>query len=119
VLQPEAGIGEPGGTHLVQLGEHLLDELLVLVGPFGLGLVAHDDGGHGGLLYRSALLTHTRPETHRCAIPQVDTNVAWAARHSGMSHSREEIEETLARYVAVREQIDAGNGTWTDLLQFF
>ena len=36
-----------------------------------------------------------------------------------MSHPREEIEKTLARYVEVREEIDAGNGTWTDLLQFF
>ncbi|MBV9041944.1 MAG: nuclear transport factor 2 family protein [Acidimicrobiia bacterium] len=36
-----------------------------------------------------------------------------------MSHPREEIEETIARYIAVREEIDAGNGTWTDLLQFF
>jgi hypothetical protein len=36
-----------------------------------------------------------------------------------MSHPRQEIEQTLARYVALREQIDAGNGTWTDLLQFF
>src|ERR1700760_1160430 len=36
-----------------------------------------------------------------------------------MSHPRPEIEETLARYVAVREDIDAGNGTWTDLCQFF
>src|SRR6266568_2161747 len=36
-----------------------------------------------------------------------------------MSHPREEIEKTVARYVEVREEIDAGNGTWTDLLQFF
>src|SRR5256714_4663652 len=42
-----------------------------------------------------------------------------AARHAAMSHPREEIEETLSRYVAMREQIDVGNGTWTDLLQFF
>jgi len=36
-----------------------------------------------------------------------------------MSHPREEIEEVVARYVKMREEIDAGNGTWTDLLEFF
>ena len=36
-----------------------------------------------------------------------------------MPHPREEIEATMQRYVAVRENIDAGDGTWRDLAQFF
>jgi ketosteroid isomerase-like protein len=36
-----------------------------------------------------------------------------------MSYPREEIEATMERYVAVRENIDAGKGTWRDLAQFF
>jgi len=36
-----------------------------------------------------------------------------------VSHQREEIEATLARYVDLRERIDAGKNTWTDLLEFF
>ena len=36
-----------------------------------------------------------------------------------MSHPREEIEAAIARYVAVREQIDAGAGTWADLIPLF
>src|SRR5207245_4779450 len=50
VLQPEAGISEAGGLHLVELGEHLLDKLLVLLGAIWLGPVADDDGRHGGSL---------------------------------------------------------------------
>ena len=36
-----------------------------------------------------------------------------------MGHPREEVEATVARYVAARERIDAGNGTWADLVPFF
>src|SRR6476469_10808269 len=36
-----------------------------------------------------------------------------------MSYPREEIEATLVKYVDVRERIDAGELTWTDLCQFF
>ncbi len=36
-----------------------------------------------------------------------------------MSHPRAEIEATVARYVDLRERIDAGDKTWTDLLEFF
>lgn len=36
-----------------------------------------------------------------------------------MSFPREEIEATLVKYVEVRERIDAGELTWTDLCQFF
>jgi len=36
-----------------------------------------------------------------------------------MSFPREEIEATLVKYVDVRERIDAGELTWTDLCQFF
>ena len=32
---------------------------------------------------------------------------------------RAEIEATVADYVALREQIDAGNGKWSDLARFF
>jgi len=36
-----------------------------------------------------------------------------------MPHSRDEIDATMQRYVAVRAAIDAGEGTWADLAQFF
>jgi ketosteroid isomerase-like protein len=36
-----------------------------------------------------------------------------------MAHPRDEVEAAIERYVAVREHIDAGNGTWADLAQFF
>src|SRR5215510_8426870 len=36
-----------------------------------------------------------------------------------MAHSRDEVEATIQRYLAVRDGIDAGNGTWADLAQFF
>jgi ketosteroid isomerase-like protein len=36
-----------------------------------------------------------------------------------MPHSREEVQDTLERYLAVRDAINAGNGTWRDLAQFF
>ena len=36
-----------------------------------------------------------------------------------MAHSREEVQATVERYLAVRDGIDAGNGTWADLAQFF
>jgi hypothetical protein len=36
-----------------------------------------------------------------------------------VSHPREEIEAAVARYVSVREQIDAGAASWTDLMPFF
>ena len=36
-----------------------------------------------------------------------------------MAHSREEVQAALERYLAVRDGINAGNGTWADLAQFF
>ena len=36
-----------------------------------------------------------------------------------MPFPREEIDATMQRYVAVREAIDAGRGTWADLAPFF
>ena len=36
-----------------------------------------------------------------------------------MAHSREEVRATLERYLAVRDGINAGNGTWADLAEFF
>ena len=36
-----------------------------------------------------------------------------------MPHDREEVQEAVERYLAVRDQINAGNGTWRDLAQFF
>ena len=36
-----------------------------------------------------------------------------------MTHPREEIEEAVARYVAVREQIDAGAAGWDALVPLF
>lgn len=35
------------------------------------------------------------------------------------SHSRSEVEAAVQRYIGVRDAIDAGNGTWADLAQFF
>lgn len=36
-----------------------------------------------------------------------------------MSHDRAEVQATIERYLAVRDAINAGNGTWRDLAQFF
>lgn len=36
-----------------------------------------------------------------------------------MPHPATEVEATLARYIAVREAIEAGDQTWSDLAQFF
>ena len=36
-----------------------------------------------------------------------------------MAHSHEEVKAAIDRYIAVRDQINAGNGTWRDLAQFF
>jgi ketosteroid isomerase-like protein len=36
-----------------------------------------------------------------------------------MAHSREEVEAAVERYAAVRRNIDDGNGTWSDLAEFF
>ena len=36
-----------------------------------------------------------------------------------MPHSREEVQAAFDRYLAVRDGINAGNGTWADLAQFF
>jgi hypothetical protein len=36
-----------------------------------------------------------------------------------MAHSREEVEAAVDKYIAVRDQICAGNGTWRGLAQFF
>jgi ketosteroid isomerase-like protein len=36
-----------------------------------------------------------------------------------MAHSREEVQGALERYLAVRDAINSGNGTWRDLAQFF
>jgi hypothetical protein len=54
VLEPEAGISEPGVADLIERGEHLLDELLVLVGAIGLRSVTDHDGGHVDLLRSGA-----------------------------------------------------------------
>ena len=40
-------------------------------------------------------------------------------QHPAMPHPAAEVEATLARYVAVREAIEAGDQTWSDLAQFF
>ncbi len=34
-------------------------------------------------------------------------------------HSRDEVEAAVQRYIAVRDDIDAGKGGWGDLAQFF
>ena len=36
-----------------------------------------------------------------------------------MAHAREEVQATIERYIAVRDNINAGHGTWRDLAQFF
>ena len=36
-----------------------------------------------------------------------------------MAHSRKEVGAAIDRYIAVRDEINAGNGTWRDLAQFF
>jgi limonene-1,2-epoxide hydrolase len=36
-----------------------------------------------------------------------------------MAHPREEVEETVAAYVALREAIERGEATWPDLARFF
>ena len=36
-----------------------------------------------------------------------------------MPHSRAEVQSALERYLGVRDRINAGNGTWADLAQFF
>jgi hypothetical protein len=36
-----------------------------------------------------------------------------------MAHDRDEVEATVRRYVEVRRRIDAGEGVWDDLAQFF
>lgn len=36
-----------------------------------------------------------------------------------MSHDRAEVQAAIERYLAVRDEINAGNGTWRDLAQFF
>jgi ketosteroid isomerase-like protein len=36
-----------------------------------------------------------------------------------MAHAREEVQAAIERYIAVRDSINAGQGTWRDLAQFF
>ena len=36
-----------------------------------------------------------------------------------MAHAREEVQAAIERYIAVRDNIKAGHGTWRDLAQFF
>jgi len=36
-----------------------------------------------------------------------------------MTHSRDEVQAAIERYLSVRDGINAGNGTWRDLAQFF
>jgi ketosteroid isomerase-like protein len=36
-----------------------------------------------------------------------------------MGHTREEVQGAFERYLAVRDGINDGNGTWADLAQFF
>ena len=36
-----------------------------------------------------------------------------------MAHSREEVQGAVERYLAVRDGINEGKGTWADLAQFF
>ena len=36
-----------------------------------------------------------------------------------MAHAREEVQAAIERYIAVRDNINAGQGTWRDLAQFF
>src|SRR5436190_23079225 len=53
VVQPEGGIAKTRGSLSTQLLEHLLHQLLVLVGSFWLRLIADDDGRHGAPLMGS------------------------------------------------------------------
>jgi ketosteroid isomerase-like protein len=36
-----------------------------------------------------------------------------------MAYAREEVQAAVERYIAVRDNINAGQGTWRDLAQFF
>ena len=36
-----------------------------------------------------------------------------------MGHDRAEVQTAIERYIAVRDEINAGRGTWRDLAQFF
>jgi ketosteroid isomerase-like protein len=36
-----------------------------------------------------------------------------------MAHPQDEVRAAIDRYISVRDQINAGNGTWRDLAQFF
>src|SRR5678815_1443859 len=36
-----------------------------------------------------------------------------------MAHAREEVQAATERYIAVRDNINAGQGAWRDLAQFF
>ena len=36
-----------------------------------------------------------------------------------MAHDRQEVQAAIERYLKVRDAINAGNGTWRDLAQFF
>src|SRR6266852_1369047 len=36
-----------------------------------------------------------------------------------MAHGHDEVRAAIDRYIAVRDEINAGNGTWRDLAQFF
>lgn len=36
-----------------------------------------------------------------------------------MPHSKEEVTQAIERYIAVRDDINTGRGTWRDLAQFF
>src|SRR3954453_11234043 len=40
-------------------------------------------------------------------------------RRDVMAHSREEVQATVDRYIAVRDRICAGEDTWRSLAQFF
>jgi limonene-1,2-epoxide hydrolase len=36
-----------------------------------------------------------------------------------MAHTRDEVQQAVAAYLALRERIDAGDATWTDLAELF
>jgi len=36
-----------------------------------------------------------------------------------MAHERQEVQAAIERYIAVRDEIDAGGRPWSDLAQFF
>src|SRR5207302_10411634 len=80
-------------------------------------------GGRSHRLDRAGGDDH-RP--HRRRVPPGDGGdgqalglTPWRLERLLVSHPREEIEATAARYVEVREQIDAGAKTWTDLMPVF